>query len=87
MTKVDSQTLSAWRRAPAREVDLIVRVEGSLVERALELENQGIQVRRRLRLTSSVAIRCAGRVAVKLAKISWITRIEPDKTVRAIGKP
>ena len=86
MARVDPQLIERWRGLGDRQVDLIVHVKGDLQTHSAELEARGVTVRRRFRLVDSLGIRCSARAAVELVRVSWITRIEPDREVRALGR-
>ena len=84
MATVDAATRAAWRERPDQMVGLILRVEGDVLERATALEERGVQVRRRLKLTNSISVRCSAREALGLLRLGWIKRVEPDRPVRAL---
>lgn len=86
MAKVDSELRKAWRSNPGTKFDLIIRTEGNLGERREALEDLGVEIKRRFRLVGGVSVRCTGRTALKLARRSWIKRIEADGPVRALGR-
>ena len=86
MAQVDPQLLARWRELGDSQVDLIVHVEGDLEARGGELARRGATVRRRYRLTGSLSIRCPAGTALELARLPWVTRIEPDRQVRALGR-
>lgn len=86
MAEVPPELRQEWRKNPGQAVQLVLRVEGDLAERARALEEKGIDVRRQLRLTHSLSVTCNGRQAQGLARIPWITRIALDRPVRALGR-
>ncbi|MCD6518972.1 MAG: hypothetical protein J7M05_03500 [Anaerolineae bacterium] len=86
MGKVDAKSQQTWQENPERTFDLIVRVVGDVEKRAAELERHGMKVRRRLRLSGSLGIRCKGKKALELLKLPWVKRIEPDRPVRALRR-
>jgi len=86
MSNVVSELHQAWREQPQKQVDLIVRVKGDLDQRSTALAGRGAEVRYRFRLTGSVAIRCTGRVALALLDEPWVTRVEPDRPVKALRR-
>ena len=86
MTDISVEIREAWIESPDKKVDLIVRVAGDLEERSATLAERGAEVKRRLRLTGSVAIRCSGRVALALLDESWVERVEPDRPVKALRR-
>ncbi|MBM3188881.1 MAG: hypothetical protein FJZ90_09185 [Chloroflexi bacterium] len=86
MVQVDPETRKAWREHPRTSVDLILHVEGSVQERKEKLAARGVEVKRGFRLTNTLSVRCTGETALKLLRLSWITRIEPDRAVRALGR-
>ena len=84
MSNAESQLRQDWLDHPQKKVDLIVCVKGDLNERSAALATSGAEIKYRFRLTGSVAIRCSGRVALALLDEPWVTRVEPDRTVRAL---
>ncbi|MEA3407060.1 MAG: hypothetical protein U9R48_03130 [Chloroflexota bacterium] len=86
MAKVDAELRKAWRNNPSADFDLIIHTEGNLGERSKSLEDLGVEIKRRFRLTGGASVRCTGRTALKLARRSWITRIETDRPVSALGR-
>lgn len=86
MAEVDPTLRKAWREKPTEPVELILHVEGDLDARRLALEEQGVQVRRRFALTRTLSVRCDGQTALRLAKLAWVKRIEPDRPVKALGR-
>ncbi len=86
MPKVDSELRKSWRKSPNTHFDLIIHTDGNLGERRETLEDLGVELKRRFRLMGGASVRCTGRTALKLARRSWITRIEADKPVSALGR-
>jgi len=86
MARVDRASRRAWSEHPRRWVDLIVHVSGDVGERVSVLNERGVKVTRTFRLTRAVGIRCTGRMALELAEKPWVTRIEPDRPVQALGR-
>ncbi len=86
MAKVDPQLRKAWRENPDDRFDLIVHVEGDVQERSAALKARGASIKRTLRLTNTIAIRCDGKCATGLTRLSWVTRTEADGPVRASGR-
>jgi len=86
MAKIEAQLLQSLKEKPGGSRNLIVRVTGDVDARSDALEKRGIKVRRRLSLTKSVAIRCSSEDALKLRRLTWVKRIEPDGIMRALGK-
>jgi len=86
MAAIDAELSRALREHPEDTVDLIIHVTGDLGERIQALEKRGVEVRRRFRLTGAIGIRCTGKTALSLARSSWVTKIEPDGPVRALGR-
>jgi len=84
MTELDSQMRQAWQNNPDQEVDLIIHVSDDVAARANELRLRGAQVTP-FRMTRAIKVRCQGRLALELAQQSWVTGIEPDRPMRALG--
>ncbi len=86
MSGIDAALSKALREHPNDLVDLIIHVSGDLSQRVQALEKRNVEVRRRFRLTGAIGIRCTGKTALSLARSSWITKIEADGPVRALGR-
>ena len=86
VAKTDAETRKDWESHPGKHFDLIIRVKGNVTERLSELEDAGVSVERRFRLTHSLGIRCKGRQALALLDLPWVIRVEPDRPVRAFGR-
>jgi len=86
MAKIDSDTRKVLKDDPRRAFHLIVRVTGAPQTRAVALEEKGIKVRRRFRMTNSLGIECTGDAAVRLARLSWVDKIELDRPVSAFRR-
>lgn len=85
MPKVDPDLRQEWKDNPRKTFSLIVRVEGDVGERRQALEELGCDVKHSFRLTSSVSLRCSGNTALKLTRRRWITKVERDSIIRALG--
>ena len=86
MASIDRATKQAWSGSPRRWVDLIVHVSGDMAERVTELEARGCRVTRTFRLTRTVGVHCTGRMALELLEKPWVTKVEPDRPVKALGR-
>jgi hypothetical protein len=86
MPEIDAALSKALREHPDDIVDLIVHVSGDLGQRVEALQKRGVEIRRRFRLTGALGIRCTGRAALSFARSSWVTKIEADGPVRALGR-
>jgi hypothetical protein len=86
MAEIDADTRDAWRKNPDDPVDIIVRVSGDLNELGATLEKRGAEVKRRLRLTHSLSIRCRGKLALQLLDEPWVARVEVDRSVKALRR-
>lgn len=86
MADIEAALERSLRDHSRQNVDLIVQVSGDVMEGASLLEAQGAQVKRRFRLTRSISVRCTGRVALSLLKLSWVTRVASDSPVRALRR-
>jgi hypothetical protein len=85
MAKVDPKLRKEWKTKPRETFALIVRVTGDVGERRDMLEELGCQVKHAFRLTNSVSVRCSGAVAQKLTRRRWVTQVERDSILRALG--
>jgi hypothetical protein len=86
MTDIDPAIKKTWQNNPNEPVDLIVRVSGDMDQFGATLEQRGVVVKRRFRLTHSLGIRCSGQVALQLLKEPRITHIELDRPVKALRR-
>lgn len=86
MATVDRATRAAWSENPRKWVDLIVHVSGDVSDRVSTLTDRGCKVTRTFRLTRALGVRCTGRMALELLDKPWVTKIEPDRPVRALGR-
>ncbi len=85
MAKVDSNLRAEWKDNPRQTFSLIVRVTGDVAERREMLSELGCQVKHAFRLTNSVSVRCSGAVALTLTRRRWVTQVERDSILRALG--
>jgi len=83
---LDSATRRKLADNPRTTVSIVARVTGDLDERAEALSRMGAHIKRELRLTGAISLRCSGRVALKIAQKSWVTKVELDKPVQAFGR-
>jgi hypothetical protein len=86
MASVDAETRKYWKQNPAEVVSILIRVDGDVADRLASLEKMGVEIKRRFRLTSSISGSCTARVALKVAGLSWVTGVEPDRKMRIFGR-
>ncbi len=86
MATLDSSTRRKLADNPGASVSINVRVKGDLDERAQSLARMGARIKRKLKLTNAISLRCSGRVALKIAKKRWVTKVELDRPVQAFGR-
>ena len=86
MARIAPELRKVWRAEPNSMVDLIIRVQGDLQERADALEERGVKVRRAFRLTHRLSIRCRASRALGLSRFRWIDDIEIDKAMSLFGR-
>lgn len=86
MAEADPSLQEMWRKQPDKFVDLIVHVSGNVRERSADLVAHGVEVKRSFGLTHAFSVRCSGRTALQLLALPWVTRIELDRPVRALGR-
>ena len=85
MATIPDSVRKAWRAKPGASVNVIIRVEGELAERAATLEERGYRIQRTLRLAHRLALRCSAERALQLSRFRWITDIEADQPMRLFG--
>lgn len=86
MASIDAETRKYWKQNPSEIVSILIRVEGDAAERVASLEKLGVEIKRRFRLTSSISGSCPARVALRVAALSWVTSVEPDRKLRLFGR-
>jgi|YelNatPaOPRAMG01_1025707.scaffolds.fasta_scaffold449770_1 hypothetical protein len=86
MVDVAPAIREAWQNKPEEPVELIIHVSGDMAQLAAALEQRGVTIKRRFRLTNSLAIRCNGKVALQLLKEPRILRIETDRLIKALRR-
>lgn len=86
MATVDAETRKYWKQNPDEMVSILIRVDGDVAERIATLEKMGVEIKRRFRLTSSISGSCPARVALRVAGLSWVTSVEPDRKLRIFGR-
>jgi hypothetical protein len=82
--KIDAELLEKLRADPEAESRLIVKTGGEPGQYLTRLQAWGIEVRRRFRLTRSLAITAKAGVALQLADEAWVEKIEEDQIVRTM---
>jgi len=82
--KIDAELLTRLRAAPEAEFRLIVKTQGEPGQYVARLQALGIAVRRKFRLTRSLAITARADAALQLADEAWIEKIEEDQIVRTM---
>ena len=84
MKKIDAELLTRLRAEPEAEFRLIVKTEGEPGQYLARLQALGIAVRRKFRLTRSLAITARADAALQLADEGWVEKIEEDQIVRTM---
>lgn len=84
MKKVDAELLERLRADLEAEFRLIVKTEGEPDQYLTRLRALGIEVRRRFRLTRSLAVTARADAALQLADEAWVKKIEEDQIVRTM---
>jgi hypothetical protein len=82
--KVDAELLERLRADLEAEFRLIVKTEGEPDQYLTRLQALGIEVRRRFRLTRSLAVTARADAALQLADEAWVRKIEEDQIVRTM---
>jgi hypothetical protein len=82
--KIDAELLERLRAEPEAEFRLIVKTEGQPGQYLARLQALGIAVRRKFRLTRSLAITARADTALQLADEAWVEKIEEDQIVRTM---
>ncbi len=84
MKKVDAELLERLKANPEAEFRLIVKTEGEPGQYLTQLQALDIEVRRKFKLTRSLAITARAETALQLADEAWIEKIEEDQIVRTM---
>ena len=82
MKKVDAELLERLKADPEAEFRLIVKTAGEPGQYLTHLQTLGIEVRRKFKLTRSLAITAKADTALQLANETWVEKIEEDQIVR-----
>jgi len=82
--KVDAELLERLKADPEAEFRLIVKTEGEPGQYLNQLQALDIEVRRKFKLTRSLAITARAEAALQLADEAWVDRIEEDQIVRTM---
>jgi hypothetical protein len=82
MKKVDAELLERLKADPEAEFGLIVKTAGEPGQYLTHLQALGIEVRRKFKLTRSLAITAKADTALQLANETWVEKIEEDQIVR-----
>jgi hypothetical protein len=82
--KIDAELLERLKADPETEFMLIVRTEGEPGQYLTRLQALGMEVRRKFRLTRSLAITARADAALQLADEAWVEKIEEDQMVRTM---
>ena len=82
MNKVDAELLERLKADPEAEFRLIVKTAGEPGQYLTRLQALGIEVRRKFKLTRSLAITARADAALQLADETWVEKIEEDQIVR-----
>jgi hypothetical protein len=80
--KADAKLLERLKADPEAEFALIVKTEGQPGQYLARLQAQGVEVRRKFRLTRSLAITARAEAALRLVDKAWVEKIEEDQIVR-----
>ncbi|MBC7239940.1 MAG: hypothetical protein H5T71_07570 [Chloroflexi bacterium] len=86
MATLDAETRKYWQEHPDEIVSIIVRFEGDAEARTEALQKMGVEIKRRYRLTSSISGTCPARVALKVARLSWVKAVDADRKLRIFGR-
>ena len=83
--KVSPELKEVLQRDPQAEIAVIVHVDDDPTQYVSALEAVGLSVTRAFRLTNTLAVRgSAGRIS-NLAEESWVTKVEVDQRMTAMG--
>ena len=75
MKKVDAELLERLKADPEAEFRLIVKTAGEPGQHLPHLQALGIEVRRKFKLTRSLAITARADTALQLADEAWVEKI------------
>jgi hypothetical protein len=84
MKKIDAELLEKLRADPEAEFRLIVKTEGEPGQYLTRLQALGMEMRRKFKLTRSLAITARADAALQLADEAWVEKIEEDQIVRTM---
>ena len=82
--KIDAELLEKLKADPEAEFRLIVKTQGEPGQYLARLQALGIEVRRKFKLTRSLAITARADAALQLADKAWVEKIEQDQIVRTM---
>jgi len=82
VNKADAELLERLKADPEAEFRLIVKTAGEPGQYLTHLQALGIEVRRKFKLTRSLAITARADTALQLANETWVEKIEEDQIVR-----
>jgi hypothetical protein len=82
--KIGVDLLERLKADPEAEFRLIVKTEGESAQYLTYLQALGIEVRRKFKLTRSLAITARADAALQLADEAWVEKIEEDQIVRTM---
>jgi len=80
--ETDAELLKRLRRAPGRQVDLIVTVAGDPRGYESRVQAFDLEVKRAFSLTQKLALSGPARAFIALSREHWVLRMEEDRPVR-----
>ena len=85
MATIDANYLKELQADPEQLVKVIITTESDPKAYLAQMEALGLQVTRTFWLTSTAAATGPAGAVITLASETWISKIEPDEDVKALG--
>ncbi len=85
MAAIEANYLKKLQANPARSVKVIITTTSDPKANVAKMEAMGLQVTRTFWLTSTAAATGSAGAVITLASETWVSKIEPDEDVKALG--
>ena len=83
--KTSPQLLEDLQVDPEQHINLIVSVEGDPNFYVRQVQELHLEVRRTFSLTQKLALGGPARAFLALSRKEWVTKLEEDRPVKALG--